>query len=137
MVRTSGGRTARSAPQALIEELDRVISATEELMTHFDEAAWNGPAAPGIAGTLGAGILSLWCGIYIHCEDILAALGRPAQEGPGLRAAISNIADVLTDRGWGPATLALDGVGDVAIGGGGRRIEADPLHIYARCVWAG
>jgi uncharacterized protein (TIGR03083 family) len=116
-------------PQALIEELDHVTLATEELMTSFDEAAWNGPAAPGIVGTLGAAILSLWCGIYIHCEDILAALGRPAQKGPGLRAAIATIADVLTDRGWGPATLALalDGVGDVAIRGGGRRIEADPL----------
>ena len=114
-------------PQALDEELDLVITATEELMTAIDAAAWNGPAVPGVAGTLGAAILSLWGGIYIHCEDILAALCRSPQNGPGLQAAISHIANVLTDRGWGPATLALDGVGDVAIGGGGRRIEADPL----------
>jgi uncharacterized protein (TIGR03083 family) len=114
-------------PQALDEELDLVITATEELMTAIDEAAWNGPAVPGIAGTLGASILSLWCGLYIHCEDILAALCRSPQNGPGLQAAISHIADVLTDRGWGPATLALDGIGDVAISGGGSRIEADPL----------
>jgi uncharacterized protein (TIGR03083 family) len=114
-------------PQALAEELDLVITATEELMTAFDEAAWNGPNVPGIAGTLGAGILSLWCGGYIHYQDILAALGRSPQKGPGLQAAIAHIADVLTDRGWGPATIALDGIGDVAIGGGGSRIEADPL----------
>ena len=31
-------------PQALVEELDLVITATEELMTAIDEAAWNGPA---------------------------------------------------------------------------------------------
>ena len=114
-------------PQVLVEELDHVIAATEELMAAFDEAAWNGPAVPGIAGTLGAAILSLWCGIYIHNEDILAALGRAPQRGPGLYAAIAYISDALTEREWGPATLALDGVGDVAIGGGGRRIEADPL----------
>jgi uncharacterized protein (TIGR03083 family) len=114
-------------PKAVVEELDHVITATEDLMTALDEVAWNGPAAPGIAGTLGAGIESLWCGIYIHCEDILAALGRPAQMGPGLNAAVSHIADVLTDRGLGPVTLALDGIEDVAIGVGGRRIEADPL----------
>jgi uncharacterized protein (TIGR03083 family) len=117
------GRPSR----ALDEELELVIAATEELMTAIDEAAWNGPTVPGVATTLGEGILSLWCGCYIHREDILAALGRPPQNGPGLQASIAHIADVLTDRGWGPATLALDGVGDVAIGGGGRRIEADPL----------
>ena len=114
-------------PQALGEELGLVITATEDLMTAIDEAAWNGPSVPGTAGTLGAGILSLWGGIYIHCEDILAALGRPPQMGPGLQAALVHIAAVLTDRGWGPATMALDGIGDVAIGGGGGRIEADPL----------
>ena len=114
-------------PQALVEELDHVIAATDELMAAFDEAAWNGPAVPGIAGTLGAAILSLWCGIYIHNEDILAALRRAPQRGPGLHAAVAHISEALTDRGWGPATLALEGVGDVAIGGGGRRIEADPL----------
>jgi uncharacterized protein (TIGR03083 family) len=114
-------------PQALVEELDHVIKATEDLMTAFDEAAWKGPAAPGIAGTLGAAIQSLCCGLYIHGEDILAALGRPPQKGPGLRTAVLHIVDVLTDRGWGPATLALDGLGDVLIGGGGRRIGADPL----------
>ncbi len=119
-------RRGRS-PQALVEELDLVVTATEELMTAIDEDAWNGPAVPGVAGTLGAAILSLWCGVYIHCEDVLAALGRSPQNGPGLQAAIAHVAAVLTDRGWGPATLALEGIGDVAIGAGGRRIETDPL----------
>ncbi len=119
-------RIGRS-PQALVDELDLVIAATEELMTAIDESAWNGPSVPGTAGTLGAGILALWCGFYIHCEDILAALGRPPEKGPGLQAALAHIAAALTDRGWGPATLVLDGVGELAISGGGRRIEADPF----------
>jgi uncharacterized protein (TIGR03083 family) len=116
-----------SPPQALLEEMDSVITATDELMSTFDENAWNGPAAPGIAGTLGAGIQSLWCGGYIHNEDILAALGRPPKKGLGLRAAIVYIAEVLTERKWGPATLCLDDIGDLPIGGGGHRIETDPL----------
>jgi uncharacterized protein (TIGR03083 family) len=114
-------------PDALAAEMDAVITATENLMTAIDETAWNGPGVPGIEGTLGSGIQSLWCGFYIHNEDILAALGRPPQQGPGLRAAIDHIVDVLTDREWGPATLVLTNMGELSIGAGGRRIEADPL----------
>jgi uncharacterized protein (TIGR03083 family) len=119
-------RRGRSS-QALLEEMDSVTTATGELMSAFDEDAWNGPAVPGIEGTLGGAIQSLWCGGYIHNEDILAALGRPPKKGPALQAAVVYIAEVLTQRGWGPATLGLDDFGDLAIGGGGRRIETDPL----------
>jgi len=119
-------RRGRSS-QALLEEMESVTTATGELMRAFDEDAWNGPAVPGIEGTLGSAIQSLWCGGYIHNEDILAALGRPPKKGPGLQAAVVYIAEVLTQRGWGPATLGLDDFGDLAIGGGGRRIETDPL----------
>jgi uncharacterized protein (TIGR03083 family) len=115
------------SPGAVVQELDLVITSTEQLMTALDEVAWNGPAVPGVAGTLGAAIESLWCGGYIHNEDIVAALGRPAQKGPGLRAAVHHIADTLTERGWGPATLVLNDIGEVTIGVGGPRIEVDPL----------
>jgi uncharacterized protein (TIGR03083 family) len=114
-------------PQALVEEMNRVIPATEDLMASIDDESWQGPAGPGIPGTLGAAIQSLWCGGYIHNEDILAALGRPPKRGPGLQAAVVYIAEVLTQRGYRPATLGLDDIGDLAIGGGGRRIETDPL----------
>jgi uncharacterized protein (TIGR03083 family) len=114
-------------PEALLEEMESVITATDVLMSAIDEDVWNGPAVPGIEGTLGAGIQSLWCGGYIHNEDILAALGRPPKKGSGLQAAVYFIAEVLSERGWGPATLGLDGFGDLSIGGGGRRIETDPL----------
>jgi uncharacterized protein (TIGR03083 family) len=119
-------RRGRS-PQEVVEELDQVIAATEGLLAAFDEAAWNGPGVPGVEGTLGTGIQSLWCGGYIHCEDILAALGRPAQRGPGLDAAITHITEVLAAKGWGPVVLAFDKIGEVSIGSGGRRIETDPL----------
>ena len=114
-------------PHALAAELDHVITASEVLLTAIDEVAWNGPGVPGVDGTLGSAIHALWCGGYIHNEDVLAALGRSPQLGPGLQSAIDWMADVLADRKWGPATLVLDGVGDVAIGEGGRRIVTDPL----------
>jgi uncharacterized protein (TIGR03083 family) len=119
-------RRGRS-PRELSSELDEVIKATDDLMGGIDQAAWDGPAPPGVAGTLGAGIESLWCGIYIHREDLLAALERPPARGEGQRAALSYTVDVLTDRGWGPATLALDGVEEISIGSGGARIGGDPL----------
>jgi uncharacterized protein (TIGR03083 family) len=122
-VRERRGRT----PRELTDELGAVIIATDELMGSMDQAAWDGPGPPGVAGTLGRGVESLWCGIYIHREDVLAALDRPPARGNSLEAAISYIADVLTDRGWGPATLALEGVEEFTIGGGGPRISGDPL----------
>jgi uncharacterized protein (TIGR03083 family) len=112
---------------AVIDELDDVIRATSALLDLFDEAAWAGPAGPGIDGTLGAAMQSLWAGIYIHLEDVLAALGRAPQRGPGLRAAVDHIADRLTASGWGPATLELHDLGVVQVGAGGRHVETDAL----------
>ena len=119
-------RRGRS-PRSLVEELSGVINATVDLTASLDEQSWNGPGPPGVAGTLGAGVEALWCGFYIHAEDILAAVGRPPQNGPGIRAALSHIGAVLDRRGWGPATLVVHGVEEVNIGGGGRRISADAL----------
>jgi uncharacterized protein (TIGR03083 family) len=119
----------RGRPQAaIINELDAVIGATAGLLDLFDAAAWAGPAAPGVEGTLGAAMQSLWAGTYIHVEDVLAALGREPQRGPGLAAAVDHVANQLAASGWGPATLALEELGIVEVGGGGgRRIETDAL----------
>jgi uncharacterized protein (TIGR03083 family) len=113
--------------QAIVDELDDAIRATSGLLGLFDEAAWAGPAAPGLDGTLGAAMQSLWAGTYIHVEDVLAALGREPQRGPGLAAAVDHIADQLAASDWGPATLELADLGVVEVGGGGRRIETDAL----------
>jgi hypothetical protein len=38
------------------------------------------------------------------------------------------LADLLTHAGWGPATLALDGLEEFSVsGGGGQRVTGDPL----------
>ena len=94
-------RRGRS-PRSLVEELSGVVKATVDLMASLDEQSWNGPGPPGVAETLGAGVEALWCGFYIHAEDILAAVGRPPQNGPGIRAAVSHIGAVLDRARLGP-----------------------------------
>jgi hypothetical protein len=96
-------------------------------MAAFDDEAWNGPAPAGVAATIGVGIEALFYDAYLHGDDIRAAIGRPSAAGPGLHAAVHHVAGILTDRGWKPATLALDGIGEVPISGGGAKINGAPL----------
>lgn len=112
---------------AIVDEFDAVIPRMRDLLATFDDAAWAAPAVPGVDGTLGRAIHALWCGAYIHAEDVACALRRPPVQGPGLPAAVAYIVDVLTDRGWGPAVLDLTDVGEISIGRGGRRIQTDAL----------
>jgi uncharacterized protein (TIGR03083 family) len=121
------GRTAGE----IADELAGTAKASKDMLALFDDAAWAAPAPGDFQGTLGDGVEALWADTYIHAEDIRAALGRPSVTGPGLRCAISHVAHDLTQRGWGPATLALDGMAEVAVGTGtgkGRRITAAPLE---------
>jgi uncharacterized protein (TIGR03083 family) len=100
-----------------------------DLANGFDDAAWNGPLPTGGPGTLGTGIEALWADAWMHADDIRAALGRDSARTDGLRGSVSHIADVLTDQGWGPATLRLDGLEEFTVsGGGGRTVEGDPVQ---------
>jgi hypothetical protein len=123
------GRTAGE----IADELAGAAKASKDMLALFDDAAWAAPAPGDFQGTLGDGVEALCADAYIHADDIRAALGLPSVTGPGLRCAISNVAHDLTQRGWGPATLALDGMAEVAVGtrtgtGAGRRITGDPLE---------
>jgi uncharacterized protein (TIGR03083 family) len=118
------GRT----PDEVAEEIDASAKVAADLLAGFDDAAWDGPAPPGVPGTLGDGVEALWYDAYLHADDIRAAAGRPSERSPSLEAAVSHVATVLDSQGWGPATLALDGVQERAVGGGGRRITGDALE---------
>jgi uncharacterized protein (TIGR03083 family) len=112
----------------LADELEGYAKVGADVLASFDEEAWNGPAPAGVAGTLGAGVEGLWYDVYVHADDIRSALGRPSVPGPGLRCSAHHLADLLAARGWGPATVALDGMEELTIGaGGGPRITGDPL----------
>jgi uncharacterized protein (TIGR03083 family) len=92
-----------------------------------DDDMWNGPSGvPDL--TLGEGVLTLWYDAYVHADDIRAALDRPSSRGEGLHASVAYLAAELTKRGWGPATLALEGIPRYDVGSGGKAITGDPLQ---------
>ena len=89
---------------------------------------------------MGEGILTLWYDTFVHADDIRVALGRPADDGPGLRAAVVYLEAELSRRGWGPARVLFvdqgEGFGAVAASGGGsgtpaHRVEARPFVLAA------
>ncbi len=118
-----GGRS----PAEMVEELATVTEQASGLAAVFDDATWEGPGPAGYDGTLGHGVEALWYDTYLHAEDIRAALGLPARRGPGLRTSVHHVASELDNRGWGPATLAFDGIEEVSVGAGGTRHAGDPL----------
>jgi uncharacterized protein (TIGR03083 family) len=109
------------------DELHQSVKVCQDLVVTFDDAAWAGPAPAGITGTLGQGVEAIWYDAYLHGDDIRAALGLPSERGPGLRASVSHLADMLTNREWGPATLAFDGLEPFPVSGGGDEITGDAL----------
>jgi uncharacterized protein (TIGR03083 family) len=125
--RAVGERRGRTNKE-VADELAEVAKQGTAIMASFDDAAWAGPAPTPVASSLGEGVEALWYDAFVHAEDIRAATGRPSEPGPGLKASVSHCADLLSQQAWGPATLVLDGQPEFAVsGGGGRRIEGDPL----------
>ena len=78
---------------------------------------------------MGEGVEGLWFDAWLHADDIRVPLGLATVPGPAVRASVSHLADLLTQRGWGPATIAVDGLEEFAVsGGGGQRIDGDPYR---------
>ena len=116
------GRT----PTEIADELDTALVTIRNLAAIIDDNAWNGPSpVPDL--TMRQGILTLFYDIYVHADDIRTAIGLPpAASGLGLEASVEYLAEQLEQRGWGPATLALDGMEKSEVGGGGNPITGDP-----------
>jgi uncharacterized protein (TIGR03083 family) len=112
-------------PADLADQLGATVASLRALMVVLDDAAWEGPS--GVPDTtLAQGVHGLWWDTYAHADDIHAALGFGADRGPGLAASVDYLAYQLTKRGWGPATLALDGLPAIDIGAGGTKVTGDP-----------
>jgi len=112
-------------PDALADELAGIIPALSGLLAAFDDAAWSSPSPSG-TGTLGEGVEALWSDMVLHADDIRTAVGRTAPADVDPIAAVSHIADVLTQRDWRPATIALVGLPRFDVSGGGEEITGDP-----------
>ena len=115
------------APVQAAARLRAVIAALQPLLDALDDDMWNGPSGvPDL--TFGRGVLTLWYDAFVHADDIRAAVGRPPERGAGLEASVEYLAGELTNRGWGPATLALDGMRRYDVGAGGREITGDSMQ---------
>ncbi len=115
------------SPAGAAARLRVAVASFGALLEVTDDEAWAGPS--GVADlTLGEGVLTLWFDTYIHADDIRAAVGLEPERAEGLDAAVAYLAGQLTAKGWGPATLALDGVGRYDVGGGGPEITGDAMQ---------
>lgn len=125
-------RNGRTADE-LAGELDEVTKQVGQMLGGLDDVSWARKARGGYDMTLGQAMEAFWSGTYVHADDIRAAIGRPSQRGPGLRASVHHVADLLTQRGWGPAILAFDELEEIPVGDGAvagsaaRRITGDAL----------
>jgi uncharacterized protein (TIGR03083 family) len=117
-------RRGRSSAE-LADELAGARVLAVAILDTFDEAAWAGPGPTG-DGTLGDGVESLWFDAAMHADDIRDAIGRPGDLSSALRPSVSHIAWQLTEQGHAPVTLALDGIEEFPVSGGGRAITGSP-----------
>jgi uncharacterized protein (TIGR03083 family) len=117
------GRTVRE----LTDELAITVPVLSALLASLPEEAWEGPAPNDPDYTLGFAIEAMY-DAYLHGDDIRDALGLPSARGAGLRCAIHHVAGYLDHQHWGSATLALNGIKQIEIGGGGTEITGDPLE---------
>lgn len=116
-------------PAQVAQELRDAMKVNLQTIDTFDEAIWTGPSLGGYEGSLLQGVEALWYDAVLHADDVRAAIGRPSDRTlDDLRACVHHVAFELEKRDWGPATLALDGIEEVAVGDGGERLTGDPLQ---------
>jgi uncharacterized protein (TIGR03083 family) len=128
--RQAAERRGRTATE-VADELDEVTIRTVKMVASFSDTVWASQARGGYELTVGQAMEAFWCGAYVHADDIRAAIERLSERGPGLRAGVHYVADLLTQRSWTPAVLALDGMEEVSVGdnvgSSARLITGDPL----------
>lgn len=127
IARVVAERKGRS-PAELGDELQQARKSGNDILGSFDDESWAGPGPNDVSPSVGEGVEALWYDAYIHNQDIRAATGQPSERGPGLRVAVAHLADLLEHDGYGPTTLALDGMEEFRVSGGGERITGDPLQ---------
>jgi uncharacterized protein (TIGR03083 family) len=72
-----------------------------------DDTVWNAPSGvPDL--TLGDGVLLLWYDLYVHADDIRAAIGAPSVAGDGLNASVLYLVGELDKRDFDTKNLPLD-----------------------------
>jgi uncharacterized protein (TIGR03083 family) len=100
------------SPAALASRLRTATDSLAQLAAAFDDAAWAAPSpVPGF--TVGQGVHSLLHDAYVHGDDVRAALGRPFDAGPGLRASLDFVLGALLRDEAAAADPAVGRLADV------------------------
>ncbi len=120
------GRT----PGDLVDELESCTKTASDLLSGFDDAAWATEGPQGNGQTLGFGVEALWFDTFVHAGDIRVPLSLEGTSPSALAPSVSHISQVLTEQGWGPATIRLTGLQEFQVSGGdsARVITGDPLQ---------
>jgi uncharacterized protein (TIGR03083 family) len=114
----------------LAEELEGSTKAATDLIGAFDDDAYNTEGPQGNGQTLGFGLESLWFDTFLHADDIRAALGQTTRAMAAYAPSVSHISQVLTEQGWHPACIRLNGLDEFRVAGGGedRVIAGEPME---------
>lgn len=115
------------APAELAERIAGAAAACAGQIRTTGADAWEAPTPSDFPGPLRRAMLVLWYELYVHGDDMRAAVGAPRDTGPGLLASVAHVGETLGLWGWGPATLSLDGLPELPVRGGGRRVSGAPL----------
>ncbi|MGH2685493.1 MAG: maleylpyruvate isomerase family mycothiol-dependent enzyme, partial [Actinomycetota bacterium] len=112
----------------MADELHEVAKLVGDIGAGITDEMWDGDAGGDLGVKMGEGVEGLWYDAWVHGHDIRTATGLAEERGPGLRASVWHLADLLAKDGWGPATLTLDGLEEVPVaGGGGQPVSGDPV----------
>jgi uncharacterized protein (TIGR03083 family) len=118
------GRT----PQEIADELDTALVTLAGMADVITDEIWEGPS-PVPDMTMHQGVNVLFYDVYVHSDDIRTAVGKPTTRGLGVEASVEYVAEQLEQRGWGPSTLALDGMEKISVGDGdGPTVTGDPYQ---------
>lgn len=126
--REVAARKGRSRDE-LADEFRDSTKLSQDILATIDDAAWCGPPLVEAGGsTLGEGVEAIFYDVYVHAQDINEAIGRQPDRtnDAGLRVSVSHLCDLLAAQGYRPTTVALDGLPEFTINGGGNRITGDP-----------
>jgi uncharacterized protein (TIGR03083 family) len=114
-------------PAELAERITGAAAACAAQIRTTGDQAWEAPAPSDFPGPLRRAMLVLWYELYVHGDDIRAAIGASQDDGPGLLASVAHVCETLGLWGWGPATVSLDGLPELPVRGGGRRVSGAAL----------
>ena len=113
----------------IAEELEAVTKTARDILATFDDTAWEAPSPGGYDGNLRQGVEALYYDAWLHADDMRAPLGQTSPRTDGLRAAVHHVAFEASKLGYGPVTLALNGLEDIPVGDGqGPRVTGDPYE---------